>query len=78
MVPKRKRTFVSKARIHKLGEVSVRQEFQKRVSEETSNRSADPADVDGIWKELKNCLIDTAKEVCGESKGSLIHRYHWW
>ena len=52
-VPKRKRTFVSKTRIHKLGEISVRQEFQKRVSEKASNRSADPADVEGIWKELK-------------------------
>ena len=77
-VPKRKRTFVSKTRIHKLGEVSVRQEFQKRVSEKASNRSADPADVDGIWKELKSCLIDTAKEVCGESKKPSIYSTWWW
>ena len=77
-VPKKKRTFVSKTRIHKLGEVSVQQEFQKRVSEKARNRCADVADVDGIWKELKSCLIDTAKEVCGESKGPSIHRETWW
>ena len=67
-----------KTRIHKLGEVSVRQEFQKRVSEKARNRSADAADVDGTWKELKSCLIDTAKELCGESKGPSRHRETWW
>jgi hypothetical protein len=77
-IPKIKRTFVRKIKIHKLGEASVRQEFQKRVSEKAKSRSVDATDVESTWKELKSCLIDTAKEVCGESKGPSIHKETWW
>jgi hypothetical protein len=77
-VPKRRSNFVSKTKIHKLQDTSVLQAFQRQVSVKARSRSAEDIGVEGIWKELKNCLIDTAKELCGESKGPSIHKETWW
>ena len=72
-MPKKKRNFVRKSKIHKLKEVNVLREFQKRVSDGAGSRSAEDTNVEGVWNELKSCLIDSARESCGESKGLPIH-----
>ena len=76
--PKRKSNFVSKSKVYKLKKEVFQQEFQKRVSVKAGSRSADATDVEGTWKELKSCLIDMAKEVCGVSKGPPRHKETWW
>jgi hypothetical protein len=73
-----KQVFVKKTKIYKLKKESVLQEFQKGVSDKARNRSAETTDVDTVWNELKSCLLDTAKEVCGESKGPSRHKETWW
>ena len=57
-MPKKKSNFVRKSKIHKLKEVNVLREFQRRVSDEAGSRSAEATNVDGVWNELKSCLIN--------------------
>ena len=77
-VPKRRIAFVKKCKVFKLREPRVLEEFQKRVSVKAEGRTRDVTDVEGIWKGLKDCLLDTAKDVCGESKGPPRHEETWW
>ena len=71
---KKKRDFVRKSKIHKLKAVNVLQELQKRVKDGAGSRRAEAKDVEGVWNELKTCLIDSAREACGESKGPPMHK----
>jgi len=34
--------------------------------------------VDDLWRGLKQCLLEVAEEVCGETKGRQRHRETWW
>ena len=77
-VPKKKSNFVRNSKMHKLKEVNVLREFQKRVSEGAGSRNAEATNVEGVWNELKSCLIDSAREACGESKGPPMHKETWW
>jgi hypothetical protein len=77
-VPKRRNVFVRKCKVFKLKEPRVLEEFQKLVSVKAEGRAEDATDVEGIWNGLKDCLLDTAKDVCGESKGPPRHEETWW
>ena len=78
MGAKEEARFCEKSKIHKLKEVNVLQEFQKRVKDGAGSRRAEATDVEGVWNELKTCLIDSAREACGESKGPPMHKETWW
>ena len=38
----------------------------------------EPGDVEGVWKGLRECLLEEAVEVCGETKGLTRHKETWW
>jgi len=77
-VPKRRNVFVRKCKVFKLKDPRVLEEFQRRVSVKVEGRTGDAKDVESIWSGLKDCLLDTAKDVCGESKGPPRHEETWW
>lgn len=76
---KRKQSFVSKCRVWKLKEPSVRDAFRTRVEDRLDKRIDDDDDnVDVVWGGLKNCLMSVADEVCGRTKGAPRHSETWW
>ena len=34
--------------------------------------------VEDVWKNFKECLIEEAVEVCGETRGMRRHKESWW
>ena len=37
-----------------------------------------PRDAEGVWKDLKECILSEATSVCGETKGISRHKETWW
>ena len=37
-----------------------------------------PRDAEGMWKDLKECMLSEAVSVCGETKGISRHKETWW
>ena len=37
-----------------------------------------PRDAEGMWKDLKECILSEAISVCGETKGISRHKETWW
>ena len=37
-----------------------------------------PRDAEGVWKDLKECILSEAISVCGETKGISRHKETWW
>ena len=65
--PKHKKVFVSKCRIWKLKDADKREEFKTRVQSRE-------AIVEYLWQDLKNCMLDVAAEVCGQTKKPPRHK----
>ena len=36
-----------------------------------------PRDAEGVWKDLKECMLSEAISVCGETKGISTHKETW-
>ena len=64
---KRKEKFVGKCRVWKLKDPVVKSDFQDNVQVRAIERSEGV--VESVWKGLKNCLLMTAENVCGKTKG---------
>ena len=66
-VRKRKEVFVNKCRVWKFKEADVHRNFQEKI-----NAMADAefeGDVENLWLNLKERLLEVADEVCGRTKG---------
>ena len=50
--------------------------FKRRVEVKKALRSED--NVEQIWDELRQCMVQEAEAVCGRSKGPPRHRETWW
>ena len=78
-VKKKSKVFVSKCRVWKLKEASVRETFQTRVEDILAKRVvANDDNVDVVWGSLRDCLLDVADDVCGRTKGGKRHSETWW
>ena len=76
LVKRRRKVCVSRRKVWKLKEASVRQLFKEQFSARVPGSVG--KDVDDLWNGLKVSLLDTADEVCGSSKGSFRHKESWW
>ena len=71
-----KRVFVDKCKLWNLKETASLTAYQKKVEEREARRVE--VSVEGLWKGLKDCLIEEANEVCGRTKGLPRHKESWW
>jgi len=70
------KTFVSKCKVWKLNDDRAKIQFSEKVHAKAMARC--DADVESMWKELKECLLEVSDEVCGRTKGLPRHRETWW
>jgi len=71
--------FVSKCKVWKLREPKLRAQFGEMVQERKETRDkAEEESAEGIWQDLKQCLLEGTEEVCGRTKGPRVHRETWW
>jgi len=75
-VRKRKEVFESKCRVWKLKEEEIHKNFQAKFQAKADVRVGD--DVESLWSNLKESILDVADEVCGRTKGPPRHRITWW
>jgi hypothetical protein len=71
-----RKTFVSKCKVWKLNDDRAKIQFSEKVHAKAMARC--DADVESMWKELKECLLEVSDEVCGRTKGLPRHRETWW
>ena len=67
---------MSKCRVWKLKDNEVRRTFEEKI-----RAKADmwvKGDMESLWKNLKESLLEVADEVCGRTKGPPGHRESWW
>jgi hypothetical protein len=74
----KKTGFISKCKTWKLKEVGTQRKYEEKVQERELERDRNEEDVEAVWKELKDCLLGVAEEVCGSTKGPPRHKESWW
>ena len=52
--------------------------FRQRVQARVAMQVDKPRDAEGVWKDLKECILSEAISVCGETKGISRHKETWW
>ena len=76
----RKRKFVPRLRTWKLRDPAVRSRFsgvfRAKVADPVLDKDVSP--VESAWSNLKNPLLETAKEVCGLSSEHTWRQQTWW
>jgi hypothetical protein len=76
-VLQKKSKYEPRIKVWKLRNVELQRKFQDLVSEGAKCRQ-DGEDVEGIWNNFKDTLLDSAKTVCGCTKGPSRHKETWW
>ena len=38
----------------------------------------EPGDVEKVWKDMKDCFLEEAVDVCGETRGISRQKETWW
>ena len=67
---------MSRCRVWKLRDPSIRVEFHTEVEDRLNQAVVNDTDnPDLVWCILQNCSIDVSDEVCGKTDGGQLHRY---
>ena len=74
MGKRRREKFVPRRKTWKLQDAEVRKTFEVKVAERW-DRGCNDGDV---WERYRDCVLDTADEVCGWTKGKGRHGETWW
>ena len=74
---KKRKIFVSKCRVWKLKQQDIRNRFHNRIQNCSEGRSVD-GDIEVVWKELRDCMLGAADDICGRTKGPVRHKETWW
>ena len=70
--------FVKRCKVWKLRDDVTAGISKKRVQTRAALVVEKPVDVKEVWKNFKECLIEEAIEVCGETRGMRRHKESWW
>ena len=70
--------FVKRCKVWKLKEAETESIFRQRVQARVAMSVGKPRDAEGVWKEMKECMLSEAISVCGETKGISRHKETWW
>ena len=77
-VKRRKDPFVSRCKLWKLRQVETQKQFSAILEDKEKIRESAGGNVEDVWKELRECLIEGGNEVCGRTKGPSRHKQSWW
>ena len=69
--------FVKRSKVWKLRD-AVTGIFKERVQTRAALIVEKPAGVEDVWKNFKECLIEEAIKVCGETRGMRRYKESWW
>ena len=79
IVKKKREVLMSKCRVWKLKDPEVQKTYRAKVQARAEMRAkGDGIDVERVWKDMKECLLVCADEVCGRTKGPPRHKQTWW
>ena len=60
---------VKRCMVWKLKQAETKSIFSKRVQARAALTRKEPGDVEKVWKDLKDCFLEEAVDVCGETRG---------
>ena len=69
---------MKRCKVWKLKEAVTEGIFRQRVQARVAMSVGKPRDAEGVWKDLKECMLSEAVSVCGETKGISRHKETWW
>ena len=70
--------FMKRCKVWKLKEAVTEGIFRQRVQARVAMSVSKPRDAEGVWKDLKECMLSEAVSVCGETKGISRQKETWW
>ena len=73
-----RRKFVPRRKIWKLDDVDVAENFKSCVDKSIGGMDKCHLSVEGLWKALKDSLIEATERSCGWTKGPPRHKETWW
>ena len=73
-----KGNFMKSCKVWKLKEAEMESIFRLKVQTRAAKSVGKPRDAEGVWKDLKECMLSEAISVCGETKGISRHETWWW
>jgi hypothetical protein len=78
-VRKKKVVFVERCKVWKLKkEPETRGAFMEKLHARVEVHRERSSDIEIVWKDLRDCLLEVADEVCGRTKGIPRHEETWW
>ena len=69
---------VKRCKVWKLKQAETKAIFSKRVQARAALKRKEPGDVEKVWKDLKDCFLEEAVDVCGETRGIARQIEIWW
>ena len=76
--PKCKVKPVKRCKVWKLKQAEIKDIFSERVQARAALKRKEPGDVEKVWKDLKDCFLEEAVDVCGETRGIARQKETWW
>ena len=69
---------MKRCKVWKLKQVETKAIFSERVQARAALIRKEPGDVEKVWKDLKDCFLEEAVDVCGETRGIARQKETWW
>ena len=69
---------MKRCKVWKLKQAETKATFSERVQERAALIRKEPGDVEKVWKDLKDCFLEEAVDVCGETRGIARQNETWW
>ena len=69
---------VKQCKVWKLKQAETKTIFSERVRARAVLVRDEPGDVEKVWKDTKDCFLEEAVDVCGETRGIARQKETWW
>ena len=69
---------LKRCKVWKLKQAETRAIFSERVQVRAVLIREEPGDVEKVWKDLKDCFLEEAVDVCGETRDITRQNETWW
>ena len=69
---------VKRCKVWKLKQTETKTIFSKRVRARAVLVRDESGDVEKVWKDMKDCFLEEAVDVCGETQGIARQKETWW
>ena len=69
---------VKRCKVWKLIQVEMNAIFSERIQARAALIRKTTGDVEKVWKDWKDCFLEEAVDVCGETHGIARQKEVWW